>query len=96
MDSISKIYWLIYRMDLVSGIYEEVSAGQEMHRLTGKWGRTDQVFQEVRETIVAQEHQEQMRRFWTPAPCPSACGTRRTWPWSITPPAAPGTWPGSS
>ena len=50
-------------MDLVSGIYEEVSAGQEMHRLTGKWGRTDQVFQEVRETIVAQEHQEQMRRF---------------------------------
>ena len=63
VDSISKIYWLIYRMDLVSGIYEEVSAGQEMHRLTGKWGRTDQVFQEVRETIVAQEHQEQMRRF---------------------------------
>ena len=63
VDSISKIYWLIYRMDLMSGIYEEVSAGQEMHRLTGKWGRTDQVFQEVRETIVAQEHQEQMRRF---------------------------------
>ena len=36
VGSISKIYWPIYRMDLVRGTYDEVSSGQEMHRLTGK------------------------------------------------------------
>lgn len=50
-------------MDLVTGTYEEISAGQEMHRLTGKHGSTAEVFKEVRETIVSQEHQELMKRF---------------------------------
>ena len=63
VDSISKIYWLIYRMDLVHGTYEEISAGKEMHRLTGKSGYTEEVFREVRETIVALEYQEIMERF---------------------------------
>ena len=63
VDSISKIYWLIYRMDLVSGIYEEISAGNEMHRLTGKTGNIVEVFKEVRETIVSEEHQELMKKF---------------------------------
>lgn len=63
IDSISKIYWLIYRMDLVKGIYEEVSSGQEMHRLTGKRGTIKDVFAHVRETIVCGEHQELMKEF---------------------------------
>lgn len=63
VDSISKIYWLIYRMDLVHGTYEEISAGKEMHRLTGKSGYTEEVFREVRETIVALEYQEIMKKF---------------------------------
>lgn len=63
VDSISKIYWLIYRMDLLTGTYEEISAGQEMHRLTGKHGMTDEVFADARKTIVAEEHQEHMRVF---------------------------------
>ena len=63
IDSISKIYWLIYRMDLVQGTYEEISAGSEMHRLTGKQGRTVEVFKEVRETFVSPEHQEMMKTF---------------------------------
>lgn len=63
VDSISKIYWLIYRMDLVSGTYEEISAGQEMHRLTGKYGNTEDVFKEARETIVSSEYQEIMEDF---------------------------------
>lgn len=63
IDSISKIYWLIYRMDLVSGIYEEVSSGQEMHRLTGKRGPIKDVFAHVRETIVCEEHQNLMKEF---------------------------------
>ena len=63
VDSISKIYWLIYRMDLVKGTYEEISAGQEMHRLTGKHGSTEDVFKEARETIVSSEYQEIMKEF---------------------------------
>ena len=61
VGSISKIYWLIYRMDLVRGTYDEVSSGQEMHRLTGKRGTIADVFKNVRETIVDEEHQELMR-----------------------------------
>lgn len=63
IGSISKIYWLIYRMDLVRGTYDEVSSGQEMHRLTGKRGTIADVFKNVRETIVDEEHQELMREF---------------------------------
>lgn len=63
INSISKIYWLIYRMDLVKDTYEEISAGQEMHHLTGKTGKISDAFKEARETIVAPEHQELMRQF---------------------------------
>ena len=63
VGSISKIYWLIYRMDLVRGTYEEISAGQEMHRLTGKRGTITDVFKNVRETIVDEDHQEIMKAF---------------------------------
>ena len=63
INSISKLYWLIYRMDLVAGTYEEVSAGDEMHTLTGKHGITAEVFKEVRETVVSAEHQERMKEF---------------------------------
>lgn len=63
IDSISKLYWLIYRMDLIKGTYEEISAGQEMHRLTGKHGKTREVFREVRETFVSPEHQNMMKEF---------------------------------
>ena len=63
IDSISKIYWIIYRMDLVAGTYEEISAGQDVHRLTGKRGIITEVFREVRETVVDDEHQELMKRF---------------------------------
>ncbi len=63
VNSISKLYWLIYRMDLVSGSYEEISAGQEMHRLTGKYGNTEEMFEEARRTIVCPEHQEMMKKF---------------------------------
>ena len=63
IGAISKLYWLIYRMDLVQGTYEEISAGSEVHRLTGKRGRTDEVFKEVRETVVVKEHQRRMEKF---------------------------------
>ncbi len=63
INSISKIYWLIYRMDLMTGMYEEISAGQDVHRLTGKRGQIADVFAEVREQVVAGKYQEDMRAF---------------------------------
>ena len=63
ISSISKLYWLIYRMDLVTGTYEEISSGSEVHRLTGKRGNTEEVFKEVRESVVCAEHQERMKEF---------------------------------
>lgn len=63
INSISKIYWMIYRIDLSADWYEEISAGQDVHRLTGKNGRASEVLAELRETIVAGEHQQMMTEF---------------------------------
>jgi signal transduction histidine kinase/ActR/RegA family two-component response regulator len=64
IDSISKLYWLIYRMNLEAGTYEEISAGNEMHKLTGKHGKTEEAFQHAINTIVDGEHQEMMKKFF--------------------------------
>lgn len=63
VSSISKLYWLIYRMDLVKGTYEEISAGDEMHRLTGKSGSISEAFKDAREMIVSSEYREMMNEF---------------------------------
>ena len=63
VNSISKLYWLIYRMDLVKGTYEEISAGEEMHTLTGKSGSIKEAFRDAREMIVSAEYQDMMKEF---------------------------------
>lgn len=64
ISSISKIYWMIYRMDLVKEMYEEVSAGEKMHRLTGKRGNIREMFRDTLENVIAPEYQEIMSAFW--------------------------------
>lgn len=64
IGSISKIYWLIYRIDLVEGIYEEISAAQETHKLTGKRGYISDILEEMCNKIVSDEHRPMMREFW--------------------------------
>ena len=63
VGTISKFYWIIYRMNLTDGTYEEISAGEEVHRLTGKHGNTEEVFREVRDTVVAEKHKMRMETF---------------------------------
>lgn len=63
ISSISKIYWLIYRMDLLKDTYEEISAGREVHKLTGKSGSITKEFINVRKRIVAPEYQKIMEDF---------------------------------
>ncbi len=50
-------------MNLETGTYEEISAGNEMHKLTGKHGKTEEDFQHAINTIVDGEHQEMMKKF---------------------------------
>ena len=63
IGAIGKLYWIIYQMDLVNGTYEEISAGSDIHKLTGKRGNTEEVFKGVRESVVATEHQKIVEEF---------------------------------
>ncbi len=63
ISAISKIYWCIYRIDLRDGMYEEISAGEEMHHLTGKYGAAADAFGEALRYIVAEEYQPLMGKF---------------------------------
>ena len=64
IGTISKIYWLIYRINLVEGTYEEISASQETHKLTGRKGYIADILQEMFEKIVSEEHGPIMQEFW--------------------------------
>ena len=64
VGSISKIYWLIYRIDLTKSTYEEISATQETHKLTGKKGYIVDILHEMYTKIVSDEHRAMMREFW--------------------------------
>lgn len=64
IGSISKLYWLIYRIDLVQKTYEEISAAQETHKLTGKKGYITDILQEMYDKIVSDEYHPIMREFW--------------------------------
>ena len=63
ISAISKMYWIIYRMDLLHDTYEEISSKESMHRLTGRSGKISVQFTKAREKIVAPEFQERMREF---------------------------------
>ncbi len=64
IGTISKIYWLIYRIDLVEKTYEEISAAQETHKLTGRMGYIADIFEQMCDKIVSDEHKQMMQEFW--------------------------------
>ena len=64
IGSISKLYWLIYRIDLVQKTYEEISAAQETHKLTGRKGYITDILKEMYDKIVSDEYHPIMREFW--------------------------------
>lgn len=54
ISAISKIYYMIYRIDLRTGYYEEVASERQMHRLTGHSGRASVHMSEMsKQSIVA-------------------------------------------
>ena len=63
ISAISKIYWLIYRLDIPSGMFEEISVGGDMHKLTGNTGITAKRFPDACKKTVAPEYLEKMLEF---------------------------------
>ncbi len=63
ISAISKIYWCIYRIDLRSGTFEEISAGEEMHHLTGKYGNVTEAFERAARQFISEEYRPLMRKF---------------------------------
>lgn len=64
IGAISKIYWLIYRVNLTDKTYEEISAKQETHKLTGKQGYVADIYEKMNREIVADEYKLIMWEFW--------------------------------
>ena len=64
ISAISKIYFSIYRIDLVNDIYEEVSSENELHRLTGHTGKASTQMRELCYSFVMPEYQPQVLQFF--------------------------------
>lgn len=62
-SAISKLYDLIYRIDLENDMFEEVTNQGESHKLTGRHGNISLDFKRIREEIVSPEYQEYMKNF---------------------------------
>lgn len=64
ISAISKIYFAIYRINLDSDLYEEVSSDNEVHRLTGRSGRASTRMVELCDNFVADEYREKVKAFF--------------------------------
>lgn len=56
ISAISKIYYMIYRINLRTGYYEEVASERQMHRLTGHSGRASVHMSEMSKQSIVPEY----------------------------------------
>ena len=54
----------MYRIVLENDQYEEISAEQEVHRLTGKVGLASEKMKEICDNLVCQEHYDMVLKFF--------------------------------
>lgn len=64
ISAISKLYFLIYRIDLKADYYEEISSDGKVHRLTDENDSASFKMNEICDKFVAAEYQERARRFF--------------------------------
>lgn len=64
ISAISKIYFLIYRIDLKADYYEEISSDGKVHRLTGENGKASLKMNEICDKFVAAEYQGRAHKFF--------------------------------
>ncbi len=63
ISAISKTYWLIYRINLQSGVFEEVSTNGEVHKFTGDRGFVSERFPSACKNMISDEFQEELQAF---------------------------------
>ena len=64
ISAISKIYYMIYRIDLVKDHYVEITSESEVYRVTGQQGAATRKMQELCDRFVASEYHERVARFF--------------------------------
>lgn len=64
VSAIGKIYFSLYRIVLENDQYGEISAEQEIHRLTGKVGLASEKMKEICDNFVCQEHYDMVLKFF--------------------------------
>lgn len=64
LSAIGKIYYAIFRINLLSDVYEEISSDEEVHHLTGKTGCASAELLEICQTLVVPEYQGRIRKFF--------------------------------
>ena len=63
ISAISKIYWLIYQLDLLTGTFEEISVNEGQHHVTGDRGITRDRFPDACRKTIAPEYIDTMLTF---------------------------------
>lgn len=64
ISAISRLYFSMFRIDLTCDLFEEISNDNFVHRLTGHGGKAQQKLYELCRTLVADEYQDAVMRFF--------------------------------
>ncbi|MDO4501310.1 MAG: ATP-binding protein [Erysipelotrichaceae bacterium] len=64
ISTIAKLYFAIFRIDLVNDFYEEVASKNEVHSLTGSEGSASSKMVELCNTFVVDEFKEEVMEFF--------------------------------
>ena len=64
ISSVSRMYFAIFRIDLLNNYYEEVSSDNSVHLITGHSGKAQEKMEEICNTLVSSEYREVVRRFF--------------------------------
>ncbi|WP_432626826.1 ATP-binding protein [Brotaphodocola sp.] len=70
ISAISKIYFLIYQIDIENDFIEQISNREEIHRLTGQSGSASMMGRQIYTEMVAPEYREQVKGFFDLATLP--------------------------
>ena len=64
ISAVCKLYFSIYRIDLLNDFYEEISSDKTVHRLTGHEGKAQKKMYELCDSIVSEKYKNAVRRFF--------------------------------
>ena len=64
LTAIGKIYYAIFRIDLINDVYEEISSDSEVHHLTGKSGQASTEMMELCDAFVVPQYRDRIKQFF--------------------------------